>query len=71
MFDRNNLLEPKVARRYRDKVLAPGGTKPAKQLVKDFLGRDYKFDAFNEWLAEGNKKAPSGGTGTGTSGPAK
>jgi thimet oligopeptidase len=71
MFDRNNLLEPKVARRYRDKVLAPGGTKPAKQLVKDFLGRDYKFDAFNEWLAEGNKKASSGGTGTGTSGPAK
>jgi len=71
MFDRNNLLDPKVARRYRDKVLAPGGTKPAKQLVKDFLGREYKFDAFNEWLAEGNKTAPAGGAAAGSSAPAK
>ena len=71
MFDRNNLLDPKVARRYREKVLAPGGTKPAKQLVKDFLGREYKFDAFNEWLAEGNKTAPAGGATAGSSAPAK
>ena len=71
MFNRNNLLDPTVARKYRDKVLAPGGTKPAKQLVKDFLGREYKFDAFNEWLAEGNKPTPSGGATAGSSAPAK
>jgi thimet oligopeptidase len=71
VFDRSNLLDPTVARRYRDKVLAPGGTKPAKQLVKDFLGRDYKFDAFNEWLAEGNRTTPSGGAAAGSSAPAK
>jgi len=69
-FDENNLLDPKVARRYRDRVLAPGGTKPAKALVKDFLGRDYNFDAFDEYLAEGTKKA-AGSSGTGSSGPAK
>ena len=50
-FDRNNLLDPTVARRYRDTVLAPGGSKPAKTLVHDFLERDYDFKAFDEWLA--------------------
>jgi thimet oligopeptidase len=69
VFDRENLLDPKVARRYRDRVLAPGGTKPAKELVRDFLGRDYKFDAFDEWLAEGTRRVSSGGgTGSGSSG---
>jgi thimet oligopeptidase len=50
-FDRNNLLDPTVARRYRDTVLAPGGSKPAKALVHEFLERDYDFKAFDEWLA--------------------
>jgi thimet oligopeptidase len=47
----NGLMDPTQARRYRDLVLAPGGTKPAGQLVQDFLGRPYGFDAFREWLA--------------------
>ena len=50
-FDRRNLLDSKVAKRYRDTVLAPGGTKPAKELVRSFLKRDYDFKAFDEWLA--------------------
>src|SRR5678816_92507 len=33
-FDRANLLAPAVARRYRDLVLAPGGSKPAATLVR-------------------------------------
>ena len=47
----NGLMDIPQAKRYRDLVLAPGGTKPAADLVKDFLGRDYGFDAFEEWLA--------------------
>jgi thimet oligopeptidase len=47
----NGLMDLKQARRYRDLVLAPGGTKPAADLVQDFLGRPYGFDAFREWLA--------------------
>ena len=47
----NGLMDLKQARRYRDLVLAPGGTKPAAELVSDFLGRSYGFDAFKEWLA--------------------
>jgi thimet oligopeptidase len=47
----NGLMDLQQAKRYRDLVLAPGGTKPAGDLVKDFLGRPYGFDAFREWLA--------------------
>ncbi len=53
-FDRNNLLDPKVARRYREMVLAPGGTRPARDSVRAFLNREYDFKAFDEWLAGKN-----------------
>lgn len=51
-FDRANMFDPEVARRYRDLVLAPGGQKDAADLVADFLGRPYSVDAFAAWLAE-------------------
>jgi thimet oligopeptidase len=54
-FDPNDLTNPTVATRYRDTVLAPGGTKPAASMVHDFLGRDYDFTAFDTWLAEGGQ----------------
>jgi thimet oligopeptidase len=50
-FDSDNLFDPEVAGRYRDRVLAPGGSKDAADLVADFLGRPYTFDAYAEWLA--------------------
>ncbi|MFT4297451.1 MAG: M3 family metallopeptidase [Micropruina sp.] len=49
-FDPGNLLDPGVAARYRDAVLAPGGSKDAAELVADFLGRPYDTDAFEAWL---------------------
>lgn len=49
-FDENDLFAPEVANRYRDRVLAAGGSKDAKDLVEDFLGRAYTFDAFERWL---------------------
>lgn len=51
-FDPDHLFAADVATRYRDRVLAPGGTKDAADLVRDFLGRDYSFDAYAAWLAE-------------------
>jgi thimet oligopeptidase len=50
-FDRGNLLEPSVARRYRDEILARGGSADAADLVAAFLGRSYSFDAYAAWLA--------------------
>ena len=50
-FDPADLFEQGVATRYREKVLGMGGRKDAAELVRDFLGRDYTFDAYAEWLA--------------------
>ena len=49
-FDPDNLFDTEVAHRYRDCILAAGGSKDAADLVADFLGRPYNFDAFEAWL---------------------
>jgi thimet oligopeptidase len=49
-FDRADLFDASVARRYRDSVLVPGGSRDAADLVAAFLGRPYSFDAFAAWL---------------------
>jgi thimet oligopeptidase len=54
-FDRNNLLAPGVAAKYRNSVLAPGGAKPAAELVRDFLGRPFDYKAWENWL---NREEP-------------
>jgi thimet oligopeptidase len=51
-FDRTNLLEGPTAMRYRNTVLAAGGSKPAAELVKDFLGRPQNMDALKGWMNE-------------------
>lgn len=47
---KGDIMDPAVARRYRDAVLVPGGSKPAAVLVQDFLGRPYDFGAYERWL---------------------
>lgn len=49
-FDRNALTTPGVARRYRETVFEPGSSKPATDLVRDFLGRPFSFEAWERWL---------------------
>ena len=44
------LEDLEVGRRYRDTILAPGGTADAADLVERFLGRPTTFDAFEGWL---------------------
>ena len=51
-FDAANLLGGDAGERYRKTVLEQGGSKPGKQLVRDFLGRDEEFAAFAKWLNE-------------------
>jgi thimet oligopeptidase len=49
-FNQSNLLDAEVSRKYRDTVLVPGGSKPAAELVRDFLGRPFNFKAWEAWL---------------------
>lgn len=49
-FDPADLLAAEVARRYRDRVLVPGGSRDAAALVADFLGRPYNTETFASWL---------------------
>jgi len=49
-FDPADLFDPEVAGRYRDEILARGGSDDAAVLVENFLGRPYSFDAFGRWL---------------------
>jgi len=46
-----DLQDTAVARRYRQRVLEPGGSRDAELLVSDFLGRPFDFRAFEAWLA--------------------
>jgi len=48
------MLSPAVARRYRESILDPGGSRPASKLVETFLRRPFNFKAWQEWLNEGS-----------------
>ena len=51
-FDSKDLLGCDAGSRYRKTVLEQGGSKPGRQMVRDFLGRDEEFQAFSNWLNE-------------------
>lgn len=51
-FVKKGLRNSDLAQHYRNTVLAPGGKKDAAQLVEDFLGRPYGFEAFANSLAD-------------------
>jgi Zn-dependent oligopeptidase len=53
VFKREGLLNAAPARRYRRAILEAGGSKPAAELVRDFLGREYDFSAYQQWLDAG------------------
>ncbi len=45
-----NPFDAATAMRYRRQVLEPGGSKPARQLVQDFLGREVSMQALRGWI---------------------
>ncbi|HWM88234.1 MAG TPA: M3 family metallopeptidase [Kofleriaceae bacterium] len=51
-FHRHGLMNPEWTFKYRDLILARGGTKDAADLVKEFLGRDFNFKAFEDYLTK-------------------
>ena len=51
--DGADLLNGATGQRYRREVLEPGGSKPARELVKAFLGREQvSMDALKEWIGK-------------------
>ena len=51
-FDPNNPLAGDTPMRYRRVILEPGGSMSANNVVKHFLGRSQKTDAFQRWMNE-------------------
>ena len=53
-FQAKGLSNSATARAYRQKVLAPGGSKPALELITDFLGRPFSTKAYTQYLNQLN-----------------
>ena len=51
-FESGGLMSTAVTYAYRDKVLVPGGTRDAADLVREFLGRPYDFAAYERFLRD-------------------
>ena len=64
-FNRNDLLAPEVALRYRSTVLEKTGSMPANDLVKGFLGRPQALDAFKGWMNQELQSSPASGQASG------
>jgi thimet oligopeptidase len=51
-FDQQNLMAGETPMRYRREVLEPGGSMPASDLVRNFLGRAQNMKALEKWMGE-------------------
>ncbi|HEX8669945.1 MAG TPA: M3 family metallopeptidase [Allosphingosinicella sp.] len=54
-FRAADLRDPATARRYRELILAPGGSQSMNVLAKSFLGRDWSADAYRKELERGSR----------------
>ena len=59
-FDQKNLLAGNTPMRYRRLVLEPGGSMPASDPVKNFLGRAQNMTALQNWMNEEFSSPPTG-----------
>jgi thimet oligopeptidase len=51
-FDQRDPRLGDTPMRYRRAVLEPGGSVPAGELVRNFLGRPQDMRAFEKWIGE-------------------
>ncbi len=49
-FEEKGILNPEAGRYYRDKILSRGGTMDEMDMLRDYLGREPKTDAFLKHL---------------------
>ncbi|HTW55300.1 MAG TPA: M3 family metallopeptidase [Thermoplasmata archaeon] len=48
-----SLTDRATAERYAAEILAPGSRRPAAELVRRFLGREFDYAAYERWALEG------------------
>ncbi|SFR92890.1 thimet oligopeptidase [Dyella sp. OK004] len=58
-FDTSHPFDSWVAARYRQTVIEPGATRPAAELVKNFLGRPQDMKVLAAWINEEFTDLPS------------
>ncbi len=51
-YARGTLTDPKIAERYASEILASGSCRPAADLIRAYLGREFNFVAFERWTRE-------------------
>ncbi len=56
-FEQEGLRNVETAAEYREKILAPGGARPAAELVTDFLGREISTKPYADRLSRAGLKA--------------
>ncbi len=54
-FEEAGFMDEKTGLEYREKILAPGGSRDPDEMVRDFLGRDSNNEAFLKSLGIGKK----------------
>lgn len=42
-----------AGRKYREMLLQPGASQPEMKTLKEYLGREPRFDAYYRWLGIG------------------
>ena len=62
-LEKGSLVDPELAARYAETILAPGSRRPATELVESFLGRPFDYRAFETWILSDPLDRRSGGTG--------
>lgn len=53
-FQKNGLNDRATGERYRKLILEPGGSKPAIEMVREFLGREPDLASFKDSLTPEN-----------------
>ncbi len=56
--EKGTLTDPETARRYVEEILVPGGSRPAEELIRRYLGRPSDFRAFERWVLAGSTASP-------------
>ncbi len=51
-FIKNGMRDRRTAKRYMEQVLMPGGSKDARKLIYNFLGREWNLNAFRRWVKD-------------------